>query len=75
MCILFYFIQPLPRLNHNHLAGLVGFCKEKDERLLVYEKMKNGALLDKVSSVLNYWRRRIKIDLDAFGGIELIPNN
>ncbi|GAU43808.1 hypothetical protein TSUD_247970 [Trifolium subterraneum] len=36
----------LSRLHHKHLVRLVGFCDEKDERLLVYEFMKNGALYD-----------------------------
>ncbi|KAF5192664.1 Serine/threonine-protein kinase-like protein [Thalictrum thalictroides] len=59
----------LSRLHHKHLVGLVGFCEEKDERLLVYEYMKNGAIydhihsksnVDKDSSVLNSWKMRIK---------------
>ncbi|KAB5540927.1 hypothetical protein DKX38_013901 [Salix brachista] len=27
----------LPRLHHKNLLGLIGFCEENDERLLVYE--------------------------------------
>ncbi|KAI8008729.1 putative serine/threonine-protein kinase-like protein CCR3 [Camellia lanceoleosa] len=34
----------LSRLHHKHLVRLVGYCEERDERLLVYEYMKNGAL-------------------------------
>ncbi|RZB73010.1 putative serine/threonine-protein kinase-like protein CCR3 [Glycine soja] len=73
----------LSRLHHKHLVGLVGFCEEKDERLLVYEYMKNGALYDhlhaknnveKESSVLNNWKMRIKIALDASRGIEYLHN-
>ncbi|KAK7385761.1 hypothetical protein VNO78_31613 [Psophocarpus tetragonolobus] len=73
----------LSRLHHKHLVRLVGFCEEKDERLLVYEYMKNGALydhlhdrnnVDKGSSVLNSWRMRIKIALDASRGIEYLHN-
>ncbi|XP_010264633.1 PREDICTED: putative serine/threonine-protein kinase-like protein CCR3 [Nelumbo nucifera] len=71
----------LSRLHHKHLVGLVGFCEERDERLLVYEYMKNGALYDhlhsesnieKSSSILNSWRMRIKIALDAARGIEYL---
>ncbi|RYQ99951.1 hypothetical protein Ahy_B07g087980 [Arachis hypogaea] len=73
----------LSRLHHKHLVRLVGFCDEKDEKLLVYEYMKNGALydhlhgknnVDKNSSVLNSWRMRIKIALDASRGIEYLHN-
>lgn len=73
----------LSRLHHKHLVRLVGFCQEMDERLLVYEYMKNGALYDhlhdknnveKSSSVLNSWRLRIRISLDAARGIEYLHN-
>nr|AAW22874.1 putative protein kinase [Solanum lycopersicum] len=62
---------------------LVGYCEERDERLLVYEYMKNGALFDhlhdknnveKTSSIVNSWKMRIKIALDAARGIEYLHN-
>lgn len=73
----------LSRLHHKHLVGLVGYCEERDERLLVYDYMKNGALYDhlhhkdnihKDSSVLNSWKMRISICLDASRGIEYLHN-
>ncbi|THG06544.1 hypothetical protein TEA_009592 [Camellia sinensis var. sinensis] len=73
----------LSRLHHKHLVKLVGYCEEGDERLLVYEYMKNGALYDhlhdknnveKSSSILNSWKMRIKIALDASRGIEYLHN-
>lgn len=73
----------LSRLHHKHLVRLVGFCEERDERLLVYEYMKHGALYDhlhgknnvqKTSSVLNSWKMRIRIALDASRGIEYLHN-
>ncbi|XWS65845.1 hypothetical protein CRYUN_Cryun05aG0148700 [Craigia yunnanensis] len=73
----------LSRLHHKHLVRLVGYCEERDERLLVYEYMKNGALYDhlhdknnveKSSSLLNSWKMRIKIALDAARGIEYLHN-
>ncbi|XP_042491535.1 putative serine/threonine-protein kinase-like protein CCR3 [Macadamia integrifolia] len=73
----------LSRLHHKHLVRLVGFCEEKEERLLVYEFMKNGALYDhlhsqnnveKSSSLINSWKMRIKISLDAARGIEYLHN-
>ncbi|XP_017982195.1 PREDICTED: putative serine/threonine-protein kinase-like protein CCR3 isoform X1 [Theobroma cacao] len=76
-------IALLSRLHHKHLVGLVGFCQENDERLLVYEYMSNGALYDhlhnkdnieKGSSILNSWKMRIKIALDAARGIEYLHN-
>lgn len=73
----------LSRLHHKHLVRLVGYCEERDERLLVYDYMKNGALYDhlhdrnnveKSSSVVNSWKMRIKIALDAARGIEYLHN-
>uniref|UniRef100_A0A2N9HPE6 non-specific serine/threonine protein kinase n=1 Tax=Fagus sylvatica TaxID=28930 RepID=A0A2N9HPE6_FAGSY len=73
----------LSRLHHKHLLGLIGFCEEEDERLLVYEYMSNGALhdhlhnknnIDRSSSILNSWKMRIKIALDAARGIEYLHN-
>ncbi|CAK9173554.1 unnamed protein product [Ilex paraguariensis] len=73
----------LSRLHHKHLVSLVGYCEERDERLLVYEYMKNGALYDhlhdknnveKSSSALNSWKMRIKVSLDAARGIEYLHN-
>lgn len=71
----------LSRLHHKHLVRLVGFCDEKEERLLVYEYMKNGSLyyhlhdksnVEKSSSIVNSWKMRIKISLDAARGIEYL---
>lgn len=73
----------LSRLHHKHLVRLVGFCHERDERLLVYDHMKNGALYDhlhdkdnveKSNSVINSWKLRIKVALDAARGIEYLHN-
>ena len=73
----------LSRLHHKHLVRLIGFCEENDERLLVYEYMSNGSLydhlhdknnVDRSSNILNSWKMRIKIALDAARGIEYIHN-
>nr|XP_043634545.1 putative serine/threonine-protein kinase-like protein CCR3 [Erigeron canadensis] len=73
----------LSRLHHKHLVRLVGYCEEREERLLVYEYMKNGALydhlhdtknVDKGCSLLNSWKMRLKISLDAARGIEYLHN-
>ncbi|KAL7108842.1 hypothetical protein ACP275_06G138600 [Erythranthe tilingii] len=73
----------LSRVHHKHLVRLIGYCEERDERLLVYEFMKNGALYDHLhgknnlgnnTSVVNSWKIRIKISLDAARGIEYLHN-
>ncbi|TYJ20609.1 hypothetical protein E1A91_A08G006700v1 [Gossypium mustelinum] len=73
----------LSRLHHKHLVGLIGFCQENEERLLVYEYMTNGSLhdhlhntnnIEKGSSELNSWKMRITIGLDAARGIHYLHN-
>ncbi|XP_020219932.1 putative serine/threonine-protein kinase-like protein CCR3 [Cajanus cajan] len=63
---------------HKHLVGVVGLCQENGERFLVYEYMKNLSLYDqlhdKYRSVLNSWKMRIKIALDASRGIQHVQN-
>ncbi|KAM1148601.1 hypothetical protein ACFX2B_028984 [Malus domestica] len=73
----------LSRLHHKHLVKLVGSCEVNDERLLVYEYMSNGSLHDHLhgknnvqenSCIVNSWKMRIKIALDAARGIEYLHN-
>ncbi|CAN0909702.1 Putative serine/threonine-protein kinase-like protein CCR3 [Linum grandiflorum] len=74
----------LSRLHHKHLVRLVGFCDDgEDEKLLVYEYMKNGALYDHLHNsdeksngggVMNSWKMRIKVALDAARGIDYLHN-
>ena len=78
-------LASLSRLHHKHLVMLIGFCESGRDKewLLVYEYMKHGALYDhlhnknnveKSSSLLNSWKMRIKISLDAARGIEYLHN-
>ncbi|XP_050211253.1 putative serine/threonine-protein kinase-like protein CCR3 [Mercurialis annua] len=76
-------IEFLSRLHHKHLVRLIGFYEDENERLLVYEYMKNGELSrhlhDKKfnemnNSMINSWKMRIKIALDAVRGIDYLHN-
>ncbi|KAM1253442.1 hypothetical protein ACFX2J_041323 [Malus domestica] len=73
----------LSRFHHEHLVKLVGSCEVNDEKLLVYKYMSNGLLHDHLhgknnveqnSSIVNSWKMRIKIALDAAKGIEYLHN-
>ncbi|KAM7462727.1 hypothetical protein LguiA_030848 [Lonicera macranthoides] len=78
-------LASLSRVHHKNLVRLVGFCVSgrDEERLLVYEYMKNEGLyhrlhdknnVEKSSSPLNSWKMRIKISLGATRGIEYLHN-
>ncbi|CAL5048334.1 unnamed protein product [Urochloa decumbens] len=70
--------------HHKHIVGLVGYCEENKERILVYEYMKNGSLYDQLHSkaatlwspvVSSSWERHIKILLDASRGIQYLHSD
>jgi Protein kinase domain len=70
----------LSRLNHKNLVGLMGFCEERGERILVIEYMLNGTLHDHLhrlppsdsSPLFTSWNARLNIALDAARGIEYL---
>jgi serine/threonine protein kinase len=45
-------IELLSRVHHKNLVGLVGFCFEKGERMLVYEFISNGTLSESLYGTL-----------------------
>lgn len=42
-------IELLSRVHHKNLVGLLGFCFEQGEQMLVYEYMPNGSLRESLS--------------------------
>lgn len=42
-------IELLSRVHHKNLVGLIGFCFERGEQMLVYEFMPNGTLRDSLT--------------------------
>ncbi|KAJ4787349.1 Leucine-rich repeat protein kinase family protein [Rhynchospora pubera] len=71
-------IELLSRVHHNNLVGLVGFCFEKGERMLVYEYICNKTLRDSLSGAsgiqLN-WSRRLKIARDSATGLAYLHDH
>ena len=45
-------VQILPKLQHNNIVKLLGFCAERSERIVVYEHMENGSLEDVIFGML-----------------------
>ncbi|KAI5074276.1 hypothetical protein GOP47_0010237 [Adiantum capillus-veneris] len=65
-------IELLSRVHHKNVVGLVGFCIEQGEQMLVYEYMAGGSLRDCLtgrSGVKLEWRRRLMIALGSARGI------
>ncbi|KAI3754955.1 hypothetical protein L1987_54747 [Smallanthus sonchifolius] len=61
-------IELLSRVHHKNVVGLIGFCLNQGEQMLVYEYIMNGTLKDSLagrSDVRLDWMRRIKVALGA----------
>ncbi|KAL6624587.1 hypothetical protein ACP70R_031908 [Stipagrostis hirtigluma subsp. patula] len=71
-------IELLSRVHHKNLVGLVGFCFEKGERMLVYEFIPNGTLSEALYGMRGIqldWSRRLKIALDSARGLAYLHDH
>ncbi|KAK1261835.1 Receptor-like protein kinase THESEUS 1 [Acorus gramineus] len=65
-------VELLSRVKHRNLVGLVGYCEEAGQKMLVYEYVPNGCLLDYIvgrrGKTLT-WSQRVNIAIGAAKGI------
>ncbi|KAF6150138.1 hypothetical protein GIB67_023093 [Kingdonia uniflora] len=65
-------IELLSRVHHKNVVGLIGFCFEQGEQMLVYEFMPNGTLKEGLSGrsgIYLDWKRRLRIALGSARGL------
>ncbi|GKD33990.1 kinase-like domain, phloem protein 2-like protein [Tanacetum coccineum] len=69
-------IRMLSCYKHKNLISLLGFCKEEDEMILIYEHASHGSLDRILHDVTLTWTQRLKICLDAAKGLSFLhdPN-
>ncbi|KAH0465694.1 hypothetical protein IEQ34_005797 [Dendrobium chrysotoxum] len=68
-------IELLSRVHHKNLVGLVGFCFDQGEQMLVYEFIPNGTLRDSLtgkSGIQLDWKRRLRIALGSARGLSYL---
>ncbi|GLU10927.1 hypothetical protein SLE2022_277030 [Rubroshorea leprosula] len=67
-------VQLLCQLRHQNLVSLLGFCHEKDERILVYEYVTHGGLDDHLFKNDDSlpWKRRLEICIGAARGLHYL---
>nr|XP_043605975.1 L-type lectin-domain containing receptor kinase S.1 [Erigeron canadensis] len=70
-------IESMGRLQHKNLVQMKGWCRKRNELLLVYDYMPNGSLntwiFDKPKSVLG-WEGRKKVLADVAEGLNYLHN-
>ncbi|KNA25158.1 hypothetical protein SOVF_008840 [Spinacia oleracea] len=63
-------VNVIGQTHHKNLVQLVGFCKEDDQRLLVYEYMSNGSLAAYLFDGLRpSWKDRVKVTQGTARGL------
>ncbi|KAL8264986.1 hypothetical protein R6Q59_023116 [Mikania micrantha] len=71
-------IELLSRVHHKNVVGLIGFCFDQGEQMLVYEYIVNGTLKDSLSGrsgIWLDWTRRLKIALGAARGLQYLHDH
>ncbi|XP_047326927.1 receptor-like protein kinase FERONIA [Impatiens glandulifera] len=69
-------IKILPNMKHEHLIGLIGYCRNKKEIILVFEHMAKGTFADHIfrSDSCLSWEDRLKVCHSAAIGIDYLHN-
>ncbi|KAK4749378.1 hypothetical protein SAY87_026827 [Trapa incisa] len=73
-------METIGKIKYRNLVSLLGYCKVKEERLLVYEYMKYGSLEDvlhnkKAAGVKLDWPARRKIAVGAAKGLSFLHHS
>ncbi|GKA31123.1 kinase-like domain, phloem protein 2-like protein [Tanacetum coccineum] len=65
----------LMEYKHLNVIGLVGYCDEEDEKIIVYEYASKGSLDKYLSDDSLTWVMRLKICIDIAIGLEFLHGN
>ncbi|KAJ3699878.1 hypothetical protein LUZ61_003583 [Rhynchospora tenuis] len=76
-------VYMLSMCHHVNVVNLIGFCRETNERLMVFEFMRNKDLYENLhpkpwglkSQLYSSWKLRVKVLLDAANGIDFLHRN
>lgn len=63
------------QLRHPNLTSFIGFCDQKDERILVYEYMLNGSVYDHLhlrNTESLSWKKKLEICVGAAKGLHYL---
>lgn len=65
-------LEILFEYKHENIIGLVGYCNEMDENIIVYEYASRGSLDKHLSNNGLTWRKRLEICIDIASGLDFL---
>ncbi|KAJ0503097.1 putative protein kinase RLK-Pelle-LRR-I-1 family [Helianthus annuus] len=65
-------VEVLFEYKHENIIGLVGYCDENGEKILVYEYASNGSLDRHLRDSSITWTKRLKIGIDIATGLDFL---
>nr|GEW12916.1 protein kinase-like domain, phloem protein 2-like protein [Tanacetum cinerariifolium] len=65
-------LEILMEYKHENVIGLVGYCDEEDEKIIIYEYASRGSLDKYLSDDSLTWVMRLKICIDIAIGLEFL---
>ncbi|GJU43348.1 kinase-like domain, phloem protein 2-like protein, partial [Tanacetum coccineum] len=65
-------LEILMEYKHDNVIGLVGYCDEEDEKIIVYDYASRGSLDKYLSDDSLTWVMRLKICIDIAIGLEFL---
>ncbi|KAL8259619.1 hypothetical protein R6Q59_027572 [Mikania micrantha] len=57
------------KYKHENIIGLVGYCNEINEKIIIYEHASNGRLIKHLDNPSLSWIKRLKICIDIANGL------
>ncbi|KAJ0766693.1 putative protein kinase RLK-Pelle-LRR-I-1 family [Helianthus annuus] len=64
--------EVLFKYKHENIIGLLGYCKEMDEKIIVYEHASKGTLDRYLDDSSFSWTKRLKICIDIAKGLKFL---
>ncbi|KAM0037024.1 putative protein kinase RLK-Pelle-LRR-I-1 family [Helianthus debilis subsp. tardiflorus] len=65
-------LEVLIKHKQENIIGLLGYCKELDEKIIVYENASKGCLSSYLSDTSFSWSTRLKICIDIANGLNFL---
>ncbi|GMI69058.1 FERONIA [Hibiscus trionum] len=68
-------VQLLCQLRHQDILPLIGFCDKEDEKIIVYNYMRQGSLFDNLHGVRHHplpWKQRLEICIGVARGLHYL---